>query len=1211
MKFSKPLGALAVLVLAAASASAQTRPETFTVTATTSPCPTIRASNNSVVGIVTTGTWSGTFSPTVKIYGATTGIAKKVTPLDGSAQTTITTNGGFTSAIGGFTEFDLCPTSWVSGTATVQLYATPAVNVGLLNNGATGTISGVTAGSGLTGGGTSGSVTVSLASTLCANGPVFGNTTASLVGECQEIDVGSNSTVTGTGLDGKINAVCMGSYTVPGVVPIINAKGYPAGSTVLSLTNPFDNCNRTFELELGNYTIAMCVPWITPHVPHNIDGVNNNQQATPTGGTVLRAGTTSDGCPTNFPGAGGAVLNWTASGYLGAVFPHGPFNWYTTTGGYNNSGTYAVAMIYEGAMTQNAGANSLDWTLSSFGARISNLVINPNGLANFCMYTASEEEHQALHDIICNGPGIQNGIVVTQVTNGSATVSGTFPYPNLLQGQSITLNGTAAVVQSATTSALTLVGTFSGTTSSSVTFAWAGTTAEVFFDRMGNNGCAGTQTASGGVVTCTSTGTGGSNTQSGPGNSWIDALQSAQYAAYPGVVSGTAFGLVYIGYGIEIYITDASGSGTGARAYTTVAISGVLNAPVVSYGGTGYAAAGGGGTTCAIYSPMSNNAAGLTCTPTVAAGIVTAVTLGGTNTGWSVGANSVTGPLITRGWGEAGDNTNAKPSFLIDYLIAGVSTWSLLQKQCQGINGTVAFGPLGPSCVQIGDGNAYTYGGTVDGVQSANEYGAGLGPAVVHIAADLDAQLGLRDINQQATSNGRPIIFDDRYNPSTDIKSATNCEGVAYYTLSMYEQCGQLTFQNPGVLSAAAQTFTGAVFTGGSGTTTVPFQYFNQAPASAPTTWSTSGTYFGINAASGFAGNFFDYRINGGSSLAFLTSGAQLNLGLASSVTGQLKLYSSGNTGSTVLQMSPGSASAVVNVPNATGTVWHSATNNTTVAAAIFNMSAATGTAAFLVPTNTTNTASAASVIDFDSTNKNYHGFVNGADSIFLNVAAAPTTNVIPKYVVATGNTLMGSSSCSDNGTIFSCTEPISAGGGGSLFGPIANSTAVTVSNPTAATDTIMMAISLPANYLNTVNQTYHIVAGGILTTTTASVPLVTITPKICSVAGCASGTVTPLAAIQSSALSTTAVANATWLEELDLIVAANGASCNFIVKGKLVIDTAATVVNTADSVFTDSNTAASSPNQTCTNALFLDFFVQQSTTGASNSYKQLAGLIR
>ena len=94
----------------------------------------------------------------------------------------------------------------------------------------------------------------------------------------------------------------------------------------------------------------------------------------------------------------------------------------------------------------------------------------------------------------------------------------------------------------------------------------------------------------------------------------------------------------------------------------------------------------------------------------------------------------------------------------------------------------------------------------------------------------------------------------------------------------------------------------------------------------------------------------------------------------------------------------------------------------TAAAAGIFNMGSATGTAALVVPKNATETATAAGVIDFDTTNLNYHGFVNGADAIFANFAAAPTTNVIPKSVIASGNTLLANSLLTDNATTLTYT---------------------------------------------------------------------------------------------------------------------------------------------------------------------------------------------
>ncbi len=54
----------------------------------------------------------------------------------------------------------------------------------------------------------------------------------------------------------------------------------------------------------------------------------------------------------------------------------------------------------------------------------------------------------------------------------------------------------------------------------------------------------------------------------------------------------------------------------------------------------------------------------------------------------------------------------------------------------------------------------------------------------------------------------------------------------------------------------------------------------------------------------------------------------------------------------------------------------------TVSSSAILDLSGATGTAALKIPTTTANTASAAGVIDYDSTNSNYHGN-SGADSLF------------------------------------------------------------------------------------------------------------------------------------------------------------------------------------------------------------------------------------
>jgi trimeric autotransporter adhesin len=91
------------------------------------------------------------------------------------------------------------------------------------------------------------------------------------------------------------------------------------------------------------------------------------------------------------------------------------------------------------------------------------------------------------------------------------------------------------------------------------------------------------------------------------------------------------------------------------------------------------------------------------------------------------------------------------------------------------------------------------------------------------------------------------------------------------------DQNGQGIFSAAGVASSAGLTVTGAAYTGGNGTTNFPQLYINNG-ASGPTTLSTSGTQFGINATSGFAGNFFDFRINGGASLASIGNSGAITL---------------------------------------------------------------------------------------------------------------------------------------------------------------------------------------------------------------------------------------------------------------------------------------------------------------------------------------------
>lgn len=100
----------------------------------------------------------------------------------------------------------------------------------------------------------------------------------------------------------------------------------------------------------------------------------------------------------------------------------------------------------------------------------------------------------------------------------------------------------------------------------------------------------------------------------------------------------------------------------------------------------------------------------------------------------------------------------------------------------------------------------------------------------------------------------------------------TGTVGAAALTMT-----GIFSNSQAGALSASAVNITGAPITsGGSGTTTFPLVYINSGAA--PTTFVTGGTILGINTPTGFAGDFFDTHVNGGTSLVSI---AAINSGSA------------------------------------------------------------------------------------------------------------------------------------------------------------------------------------------------------------------------------------------------------------------------------------------------------------------------------------------
>lgn len=69
-----------------------------------------------------------------------------------------------------------------------------------------------------------------------------------------------------------------------------------------------------------------------------------------------------------------------------------------------------------------------------------------------------------------------------------------------------------------------------------------------------------------------------------------------------------------------------------------------------------------------------------------------------------------------------------------------------------------------------------------------------------------------------------------------------------------------------GAASAAVQTLSGTLFTGGSGTTTFPEILVQPAGTAAVTSWNTAGSIWGANVVSGFSGYFLDFHVAGSAS---------------------------------------------------------------------------------------------------------------------------------------------------------------------------------------------------------------------------------------------------------------------------------------------------------------------------------------------------------
>jgi hypothetical protein len=232
--------------------------------------------------------------------------------------------------------------------------------------------------------------------------------------------------------------------------------------------------------------------------------------------------------------------------------------------------------------------------------------------------------------------------------------------------------------------------------------------------------------------------------------------------------------------------------------------------------------------------------------------------------------------------------------------------------------------------------------------------------------------------------------------------------------------------------------------------------------------------------------------------------------------------------------------------------------------------------------------------------------------------ASADTTNIAgnlfyrsdlarPRYFDSAWHSLVGADT-TDTLTNKTLTSPAMTGTPTVNGIPIAggftavNITPVTVS-ANVATDQNLMAVTVTAGALNSLNRTLLVQLAGVYSTPAASTSVVTVKLKLCTVSGCGSGTVLTLANISSSALGGIQATNDPFNLNFNISTQTAGASAAFEAHGNLTIDISA-LSTAAEGVFADTNTATIGTIDS-TAQLFLQTTIAFSNASGSNTATQ------
>ena len=237
-------------------------------------------------------------------------------------------------------------------------------------------------------------------------------------------------------------------------------------------------------------------------------------------------------------------------------------------------------------------------------------------------------------------------------------------------------------------------------------------------------------------------------------------------------------------------------------------------------------------------------------------------------------------------WGNVGSGGGGSTSFSAITSGTNTSAAMVCSTGCSftlsnGSGASFSFNPVNGNLTWLGSPASVLalYGGPTQKSGFDISPGVGPPPAVDVFALDTGWDVNVeadKDVILFSATSGSVRLTDTHGNNVIQVTTGGLLGFFGGTPAANIVSAPNLAATGAGAASASPFSLTGTLFTGGSGTTTFPYAYINPGSNTGPTTWSTSGTLLGMDAPSGFAGNFLDMHVNGGASVASLSSAGAL-----------------------------------------------------------------------------------------------------------------------------------------------------------------------------------------------------------------------------------------------------------------------------------------------------------------------------------------------